>query len=301
MDSRAIQVNAHGGLGNQFFAYFAGLYIAKKLDCPLNLYLGKCDRQHADAKYDISSFCLNLNGGRLVGTKLIDQKSMKLIRRIRDTTYYRIKYLNKIVKKISRKHIEGIDFPEGKIPDVRIGDQIDGFFVSHQYFNFLQEAGNVHDLDLRNPSQEYLSAMSRLTQNEYIALHIRRGDMINYKEDYGNLNLKYYERALAILPIETNSLTLYIFSDDIQIAREFASKLKWTQIEIVSGISDPAENFTLFSKGSYLITANSSFSGWAALLSKSAKISIAPEPYFKNPKLRFELPTKWTSVESSWE
>lgn len=300
MDSNAIQVNAHGGLGNQFFAYFAGLYLAKQLDCPLNLYLGKCDRQHADAKYDISSFDLDLNGGKMVKPKFIDHDNFESVRRLRDSAIHRSELLRRIQSNYLRHFIEGRDFDDLWTLYPKPGDMIEGFFSTFTYYDHLSASSELRMLELRNPSSEYIEQSKRY-KGEYIALHLRRGDMRNFKNTAGNLSLQYYLKALENIFECVGKQRILIFSDDVSEATELKYQLRVADSEVVENLQDPAENFLLFSRATAHIIANSSFSAWGSLLSNTSKMIIAPYPYLRQGTWPDKWPSGWTKVKSEWE
>lgn len=300
MEIRAIQINAHGGLGNQFFAYFAGLYLAKKLDCPLNLYLGKCDRQHADAKYDISSFDLDLNGGKMVNPKLIDHDNLRYVRKMRDSAIYRSKLLQHIQKKYLRHFIEGRDFDHLWAISPKAGDIIEGYFSTFKYYEFLKTISEIGTLQLINPSVEFIKQTKRY-EGSYIALHLRRGDMRNFKNTAGNLSFQYYQKAVEEIFEKTGKQLVLIFSDDISEATELKKRLGIRDSEVVQNLDNPAENFLLLSRANAHVIANSSFSAWSSLLSNTSKMIIAPYPYLRQGSWPDVWPTRWNKSASEWE
>lgn len=300
MENRAIQVNAHGGLGNQFFAYFAGLYLAKKLDCPLNLYLGKCDRQHAQQKYDISSFDLDLNGGKMVKPKLIDHDNLRHLRRVRDSAIHRSKIFQDIQKNHFRHFIEGRDFDYLWNFSPRAGDIIEGFFSTFRYLECIKAESELGNLQLNNPTDEFINQSKRY-EGGYIALHLRRGDMRNFKNTAGNLSFQYYRKAVNEIIEKIGKQAILIFSDEVSEAEELKKQLGNYETEVVKNLDDPAENFLLFSRATSHVIANSSFSAWSSLLSQTSKMIVAPYPYLREGAWPDLWPSSWNKVSSEWE
>ncbi len=301
MRRSSIEISPHGGLGNQLFAYYAGLFFAKKENCQLDVYLGKCDRQHTLQIFDISSFVLDLNGGKLIQPRVIDSARFAGIRRIRDSLIHRIKILRFLDSRILKRKIEGRDFPNHGTIELKKGQKVEGYFSTFEYFKALSESTNLKEISLRSPSAEFLELEKVLSKSEFISLHLRRGDAVNYKQTIGNLSFDYYKACLERVKPLHERLPLYIFSDDNAEAYALANSLNWVDVNIISGISDPAENLLLFSKGKVLLIANSSFSAWASFLSTSRELIIAPRPCMRKGNWPREWPEIWEAQESEWE
>jgi hypothetical protein len=65
--------------------------------------------------------------------------------------------------------------------------------------------------------------------------------------------------------------------------------------------TDATESLVLMSFGKAIITANSSFSWWAAVSGNRTKKVIAPIPWFKNlDEPKDLIPGNWLRIKSSW-
>lgn len=301
MNRKSIQITPHGGLGNQLFAYYAGIFFAKKENCHLDIYLGKCDRQHTKKIFDISSYDLDLNGGKFIQPRIIDSPRLASFRRLRDSLIHRVPILRVLDSRFLKHKIEGRDFLINKSIEFKKGQKIEGFFSTFEYFQALAHNKNLSDVSLRTPSKEFLEMDKLMSKSPYISLHLRRGDTVNFKHTTGNLSFAYYQEALEAIKPMYEELPLYLFSDDISEAKALAGSLKWKSVQVISGIFDPAENLLLFSKGKVLLIANSSFSAWASMLSTSQVMTIAPKPYLRNGNWPREWPENWNPQESKWE
>lgn len=107
-------------------------------------------------------------------------------------------------------------------------------------------------------------------QNDYVAIHVRRGD---YDDHYHpRIPEGYYRAAMAEFP----GRKFLVFSDDIQACREmFGSEVGYSEGR------DYLEDFKLLKSCSSFIIANSTYSSMAAVLgdAKDKKV-IAPRPWF---------------------
>jgi hypothetical protein len=147
-------------------------------------------------------------------------------------------------------------------------------------------------------SQEYTNKI--LDTKNAVSIHIRRGDYVlntSTNKHHGVCNLDYYEAAVEYIREKIESLTFFIFSDDIAWVKE---NLKLDNAVFVSSpeIKD-YEELILMSKCKHNIIANSSFSWWGAWLNQNPdKIVIAPRQW-TTKKTADELdilPKSWIQI-----
>ena len=153
-----------------------------------------------------------------------------------------------------------------------------------------------------NYSSWFAELEKQIIDIEPVALHIRRGDYKELSDSFGLLSSKYYEEAIASLKTGLKMAPIWVFSDDIEAAKHLLRFLdfNFTFVEQPDDLN-PLESLILMSKCSGIITANSSFSWWAAALASNAKQVIAPTKWFKSLSDPSELiPKNWTRVTSNW-
>ena len=157
-----------------------------------------------------------------------------------------------------------------------------GYFQSEKYFSeYIDELKD--EFVLRHP--KYPEKLDE----DYIGIHVRRGDYLNHPTIHPTCSMEYYEQALASLPDKP----VKVFSDD----QEWCAKnFKGDKFHIST--KDFIEDFELMRKCNYHIIANSSFSWWAAWLSDSKKV-IAPSTWF-GPNgagsAKDVVPNNWTKI-----
>ena len=136
-----------------------------------------------------------------------------------------------------------------------------------------------------------------------VIMHVRRGDYQAFEDIYGLLSSVYYLNALKIVPKELQSNPIWVFSDDISLARQLLEKdlpIKTLWIDPPTN-SNPAESLMLMTLGHAHIIANSSFSYWAAQLSLTSQFVVAPRKWFKAIEDPYELINpSWHLVDSDW-
>jgi hypothetical protein len=115
-----------------------------------------------------------------------------------------------------------------------------------------------------------------LIENNYQAIHIRRGDYRNSMEKLGLLSLEYYERNK--LPVGD----CLISSDSDDMSDSFKSEDENYVFAAPSKFSE-WESFAMLSKSNHFMLANSTFSWWAGLFVLSrGGVVVAPYPWFQN-------------------
>jgi Glycosyl transferase family 11 len=139
----------------------------------------------------------------------------------------------------------------------------------------------------------------RNTENS-VSLHIRRGDYTLQAEGNVALAIDYYARAIAHFQASLRNPTFFIFSDDINFAKENVSK---DISAVFIDHNDPFfahEDLRLMSSCRHHIIANSTFSWWGAWLNPSAdKIVLAPRNWLvANCPVKNDLfPPSWRLMD----
>ena len=261
------KIKIKGGLGNQLFQYAYG----RKLTLT--------DKQ--DVIFDISFF---------------DKKS-------KDT--HRLFLLNKFNVDSSIKFNSKKEYLITSILK-KVISKITGDYGLYQSENYFKQIENT--LRQEFTLKDALSATAQLYANQItqeqnsVSIHIRRGDYILNKETnsyHGTCEIDYYEKAIQHIESKIQSPTFFIFSDDIEWAKE---NLK---IEGALYVSNPSltecEELILMSKCKHNIIANSSFSWWGAWLNTNPeKINIGPLKWFndstRNEKFKNILPSYFVKL-----
>jgi len=177
-----------------------------------------------------------------------------------------------------------------------------GHRQSEKYFVHYKEALiQIFQLK-RELVQDVADFANRLTTENSVAVHIRRGDYLRLPiilDWHGVLSKEYYFNSLQVLVKEIPNLKIYYFSDDPQwVENELLSNFPGT---IVSGniSKDHYHDFHLIQSCRNQIVANSSFSWWAAWLNPNPnKIVIAPKKWFNNAPYdtRDLIPDSWIKL-----
>ncbi|MEX0961338.1 MAG: alpha-1,2-fucosyltransferase [Simkaniaceae bacterium] len=180
-----------------------------------------------------------------------------------------------ILKKLNEAEVNRL----GHLPE---NVMIHGFFQSEKYFIHHKE----EILKLFSPSNEILDRLlekyqSLLSHQKTVALHVR-----TYLADYGHIpqskefhafpGLEYYKNAVQLLGEDCLYL---IFSDRIAWCKKNLSDIA-PFIVFIEG-NHYIDDFYLMTLCDHIITANSSFSWWAAYLNQNPdKLVITPKNWY---------------------
>lgn len=299
-----IVVKLFGGLGNQLFQYAYGKKISLKTKQKLYLeieYGFKNDPYKR--KYNLSPFKIQEN---LLKN---DPISIDLNYLSIDKKHGQGKIKNFLLglkrrnwQLITEKNLEF----EHSIKFTKKHSYLDGYWQSENYFKDVRDE-IINEIQLKVPLKNENALLSKkMSEVISVSLHIRRMHGVkmigkNHHEIHGGLEFSYYYKALEILADKHPNLELFVFSDDIEWAKEnFKSHFP---VEFMSQ-NDDAHNYLdliLMSHCKHQIIANSTFSWWSAWLNPNPnKIVIAPKMWFINPEMnaltRDLIPKNWLRI-----
>ncbi len=169
---------------------------------------------------------------------------------------------------------------------------LDGYWQSEKYFVDIKE----QIAELFTPKQD----IDFIPDENSAAIHVRMGDYLEqeYADLYGDICTKdYYFNAMELLTSKDNISKFYVFSDEIDKAKEMFGKDQ--RIEYVKGSETAPAYFDMFriSKCKHQIIANSSYSWWAAWLNKNTdKIVVAPRVWTRYESGQDVIPRDWTRL-----
>lgn len=179
---------------------------------------------------------------------------------------------------------------------------LEGYWQSPRYFEDIRELIN-NEIQLRSGLPAKCRNISEeIELKNSICIHIRRGDYISNKRAnklHSVCSIDYYAEAIRIISQKVQNPTYYVFSDDMEWAKEsFLHKLEVRFVELNNG-SEPHLDLILMSKCKYFIIANSTFSWWAAWLNNCQdKIVVSPRNWFRNESLETKdlIPHDWIKI-----
>jgi hypothetical protein len=273
------------GLGNQLFQYALGSALKNN---------------GAQVKYDLSWFG-NYNEKDVPRDLAIDQLKIEMpLATPAEITALRPSKLQLFFEKARGKFILNYHYAYHAGILRKKKAYLDGYFQSYKYFTPIREKLLCDFQIVKGYSELAITLKSSIElETNSVAIHIRRGDYATIREDYNGLcGVDYYKKGIDLIREKVGNLKLFIFSDDIEWARE---NLDFgLPIEFVSrpGLSD-VEELLLMSLCKHQVIANSTFSWWAAWLNQHAeKIIVAPQNWLAAAKIDTSdlIPADWLRV-----
>ncbi len=135
-----------------------------------------------------------------------------------------------------------------------------------------------------------------------LVVHLRLGDYL-LDDSRGIPDINYYKCAINWQNCKTEHQEIWIFSDDIVLAKKKLNDLPQTSVKWFHKVNNSdAETFELMRHGQAFVIGNSTFSWWAAYLSYSENPEVvAPEPWFKSsPNPVSLLPCHWKKMDPGY-
>ena len=267
-------VRIQGGLGNQMFQYAMARNYEKK-------YLEKIC-------FDID--CKNATTPREYE---LDKLNIKEIEKVdgKDVLKYR-KYRKICEKYKTLKIFSGIlnyefEKKEFEVQKINKCSYLDGYWQNIKYFEDIKDILNKEFIYSWKLKKEQKNIINYINNSNSIGIHVRRGDYLNIinASYHETQNLDYYKRAVEYVERIIENPTFFVFSDDIDWCKQAFLFNDFCFID--KNINNNAlEDFEMLKSCSHHIISNSTFSWWAAWLSKTQNnIVIAPEKWYKDKDL----------------
>ncbi|MEA2077127.1 MAG: alpha-1,2-fucosyltransferase [Candidatus Marinimicrobia bacterium] len=293
-----IIVNIKGGIGNQLYQYalarnieIKNNYSIKFDKCSFTDYIfpHKFRLDVFNTKFDIATEeDTNKVISRTTNLKNIEKKPLYknygiiskalrfLYRKFDHFTYYKKSFIKEKRFTIDKK-----------ILSVDDNTYLDGYWGKYQYFEEIRDT-LLDEITIKSEfaTEKFIQSAQDIKKRNSVSIHIRRGyaKRAGDLKIFGVLPLSYYKKAIELINKNIKDPYFYIFSDDIEWAKENLQ------------INDFSEFVNFGSKGDYLelllmsyckhnIIANSTFSWWAAWLNQNSdKTVIAPEKWYNSKK-----------------
>jgi hypothetical protein len=293
-----ILINQQYGLGNQFFQYAAGLYFAKRHGASLEII--REEDKNAVSRGHPRPFLLDkFNISTPVRSRTVLDRVLRsespVVERLAGG--FRRLYGSETVQLFSKV---GEFFPalptDGRTRRVYLG----GHFQVRQYAEATEEQVRREFTFREPPTGKNREMMERIQDAECaVSLHFRRGDYALWWKGQNLLPMVYYENAMAGIREVCAKPTFFVFSDDIESARESCRGLESAVFVDHNGEDSPHEDVRLISSCKHHILANSTLSWWGAWLNTSpGKIVMAPAPWHMTDPHPNLIPKGWREVPS---
>ena len=190
-------------------------------------------------------------------------------------------------------------------------DKLGRFFSTDEQYNAsaIYYSGYWQDLkfykDLPKPQYKHFDIgednakiKDLMRHTNSVSMHIRRGDYLesNTSKLMGGIcTLDYYNKAIALVKTKIQTPVFFVFSDDIEWAKENFAKDNMHFIDWNTG-KDSFFDMYLMSQCKAHIIANSSFSYWGAYLSDVNLMTIYPSRWYNGKPSPAIAPAEWIGI-----
>ena len=291
----AVTVKLMGGLGNQLFGYFAGLYVAKKLETNLVLDVYQQKHNHHQGS-SISDFRLEGQLNTSYSTEEFVHKSLGLFPP-------QFEKASQQINKLLRVHVsQKVGFDE-TLTSLTDPITLRGYFQTYRYFLSPPISPSQRVLSLQNPSRWFLELEKVAIATKPTVIHVRRGDYTSsLNTPQGVLSKDYYLAGLEIISKgQKRAAEVWVFSDSLdEVRSEFGTAGQSFRFIETPVNATAAETMKIMSLASGIVISNSTFSYWAAMLGQIPDV-VFPEKWFRLADDPEDLcPPNWQKSESLW-
>lgn len=279
-----IVTRIHGGLGNQMFQYAAGRRASISAGVPLGIDLTAM-ADYDKRIYGLDQFVLTPNARPVDGSAFSKGRGL-------------VHLWRKITKTYRDRREKGFPF-DPDVLNLKPPARLIGYWQSEKYF--ADVTGTIRsDFALVRPmASERQAVLNRISACNSISVHVRRGDYVSvpkYASVFGTCAPEWYRRAVDIASEGVTDVVFFVFSDDVQWAKEnldLPGRVEW--VEPLPDKRD-AEDLYLMAACRAHVIANSSFSWWGAWLDpREESRVVAPSRWFLSGDFdaRDLVPERW--------
>jgi len=282
-------IKISGGLGNQLFQYSFGMYLSTLLDTKVLFDVQSNIRRKNYTARQLDLQNLNIN------IEVVDKKVIQGLKWTNDGFLSRIeRKLVQLIPCLNSSYFVEKEL-HGNLDKIKLKSNCyyDGYWQNTLLANYIDPTTIFDKLVTKYKSE---AIVEEIMGSESVSIHIRRGDYITIKKNksiYNICEMDYYDAAIDYIRINCLKPTFYIFSDDIEWAKQ---NIVGDEFFYISD-NEPIYDLWLMSLCKHNIIANSTFSWWAASLNTNkSKIVIAPEKWYANIKsnaLTSFIPGNW--------
>jgi hypothetical protein len=297
-----------GGFGNQLFQLAFALERYSDQPFKLETSFGSA-RLALDGKLDLQNYRLPSNVSVInVGAGRVTRKLLNLALRISiGQANLRVKFgfacaislLLKIVQRRNSRLVcsSGVGFSELNYRKSNRNDLVLGYFQSARFLS-QRTIEVLRNMECAQQIAGYEDYREMAHDQKPIVVHVRLGDY-ELEKGIGLLPNSYYIDALEVALKEYPDSPIWVFSNDLPKTKERFLDLQFKDVLFIEDNWNSASaTFEVMRLGSAFVIANSSFSYWAAMLSKDPNpLVIAPKPWFQGTlSPNAILPGNWKTV-----
>jgi hypothetical protein len=285
-------VELSGGLGNQLFQIFAGLSLSQDRDVTYQIVRGSGEiRNSGILEFDLPLDLSNKISDSTKPITFLFRISRYLLRK-----NWAFRILAHLMAGVYQSPGVGFD---RNLTQSRKNSRVVGYFQTYRYAPaFVSERG----LRLTKHSDALNDLISEVKSLDPIVFHIRGGDYLKIKEEFGVLSGDFYSRALSEITKISSDEEIWVFTNDLELTKSILTGKNFNVTKILSEQDlSAAETLVLMSFAQRIVISNSTFSWWAAYSQGNSKTVVAPSKWCRSMEEPLNLiPSNWIRVQSTW-
>lgn len=272
MSPRSNVVLLNGGLGNQLFQFAYLHNLSSKKKGSISCHFPKSSSSRDFMLQELCDFCDHVNKVQSNYSKLLSLRLRVL------------GFLNYRFPDFFKHFLAHLDFTEQHAYlHSPIDDSYKYYSGYFQNWRYVYDSINEIESEIQSVLKNHVKKLPELfLESDYGIVHYRQGDLLDYRRTMGVLNVEYFQMAISTaLKTSGRPIKVIVLTDDKMAALRNLSHVA----DRVYGPEEISEwqGLAAMSNAKFVITANSTFSWWGALLAskKGAEILI-PSPWFLN-------------------
>lgn len=302
-----------GGLGNQLFQYALAMRLCSDKDSKIILdqNLGTL-RFNKQGQPELEGFLLSdsiaLDETRL--TPKLPKRVVGLLIRAHLNIKLPYTYLSNSFLRLFAKIVLSIYFKENiKIfvaQDAGMNSSFEmnsknlfiGYFQTYRYSDSEQEYLELKSITPKDFGLTYLELATRAQVEQPLVVHVRLTDY-RVEEKFGVPSFEYYRQAIEMHWQTNRYKKIWLFSDDSESSLYFIpEEFRKYVVELTDEELDSVQTLNVMRLGHGFVLGNSTFSWWAAYLSKNVNpLVIFPSPWFTGmPDPKEMWPISWVPI-----
>ena len=302
--NKPVILKLEGGLGNQLFEFAAGYYLAAKLDSDLVLdQYGIPLTNHMRER--------GLGFAEYVWPPINRRNEITILPETMSTSLVGLANRFKIVERSAIKYRMHKSYLY-HLPIYRETESDSDFFEidrsvklhgNFQSWKIVEEAakyGFPKVFSLKKQSVWVNQFLEKVDLQNSLAVHFRLGQDAVDNIEFSQPSSNYYLRAIELLSFEDRYEDIYIFSDQIGLAKERFSHIFGDRCHFIAppNSETPAQKQFLLSQFGALICANSTFCSWAGWsISNAGGRVVIPFPFSDSAKKGSrDFPSSWMKL-----
>jgi len=178
-----------------------------------------------------------------------------------------------------------------------------GYWQSYKYFESIKAILQSEISPKKAIDTHYQSYLQKIQSTTSAMVHVRRGDYVNLASAakvHGFIGLDYYLEGMKLLLGKNPETHFFVFSDDIDWAKEnLPYPERTTFVQSINSSDAVIQELELMTHCQNHLIANSSLSWWAAWLSKNPNgVILCPKKWMNDTSLDLNdlLPPSWQRI-----